>query len=198
MTHDPSNRPHYWQRYSDGGGHWRMGEPPPGSDLAAMRRGLGREAGAVPEMWRFYTTLNADGHRTRELLAEHLSLVLFAVHQQSKAQPMHRGGVGVGAAMRSLRDSGKFSVDAVDRRFAAAATATSPSELGMHLRGLVTQLRGIGQPLDYTRLFRDLRDCHYPERVSAVRRGWGAQYFVWKPRPADVNSDGISDAAASA
>jgi len=200
MTDHAPVSQHYWQRHTDGRGrHWHRGAPPPGDELAALRRGLGREPGAVPQMWRFYTTLNADGHRTRALRAEHLALTLFALHQQSRAQPMHRDDVGVGTAMQALRNSGKFSVEAVNRRFAAAATASSPNELGMHLRGLVTQLRGIGQPLDYTRLFHDLRDYHYPERVSDVRRRWGAQYFVWKASPVDDGSGAeIGDTTASA
>jgi hypothetical protein len=40
----------------------------------------------------------------------------------------------------------------------------------VHLRGLVTQLRAIGQPLDYTRLMTDLRDWPDPARLAAVRR----------------------------
>lgn len=198
----PSRRPYYWQHHTDGRGHWRRGEPPPGGELAALRRGMGKEPGAVPEMWSFYTTLDAAGRLTDALRAEHLTLALFAVHQQSKSHPMHRGGVGFGAAVRELRRSGKFSEDAVDRRFAAAATATSAGELAMHLRGLVSQLRVISQPLDYTRLLADLRDWHEPEGVPAVRRRWGSQYFVFAAKGEAGNGtstfDEPDDVAASA
>ncbi|HEX2300692.1 MAG TPA: type I-E CRISPR-associated protein Cse2/CasB, partial [Pseudonocardiaceae bacterium] len=136
-------RPHYWQRHTDGSGSWGNDGPAPGAELAALRRGIDREPGSVPAMWPFYTTLSASGALTTRLAAEHLALTLFAVHQQSLPQPVHRKGVGLGSAILELRNSGKFSPEAVDRRFAAAATATSLTELAHHLRGLIAQLRGV-------------------------------------------------------
>ena len=200
-TQVPPRPPYYWQRHTDGHGEWRKGQSPPGGELAALRRGIGKEPGSVPEMWAFYACLNPDGELTHALRAEHLALGLFALHQQSKAQPMHRGGVGFGAAVRALRRSGRFSEDAVDRRFAAAATATSATELAMHLRGLVSQLRVISQPLDYTRLLADLREWHQPRGMSAVRRRWGGQYFVFAARgenAGDADRPQESDAAVPA
>lgn len=177
---------HYWRRHTDGGGSWGKGGPAPGADLAALRRGIGRQPGEVPQMWPFYTTLRADGLPSERLRAEHLALTLFAVHQQSQARPVHRRKVGLGTAMKALRNSQKFSIEAVDRRFAAAATAATPGELAHHLRGLITQLRGVTeQPgLDYTQLFDDLRRWQYPDGQARVRRTWGSQYFVWS-QPSD-------------
>lgn len=172
-----TGRPPFWARFS-------AAKLPGGDQLAALRRGIDREAGTVPQLWPYYTTLTEDGHRTRALLAEHLALTLFAVHQQSKPTLMHQDGIGLGTAVLRLKRSGKFSEDAVDRRFAAAATATSLTELAVHVRGLVTQLRGIAQPLDYTRLTRDLRDWQTPDGAAAVRRHWGGQYFA--PPKADA------------
>jgi CRISPR system Cascade subunit CasB len=175
--------PYYWQRYTDGTGSWAKGEPPPGHELAALRRGLGREPGTVPAMWPYYTTLSGDGRVSAELQAEHCALALFSVHQQSQARPMHLEGIGLGTAMRALRNDEKYSAEAVDRRFAAAATATSFVEIAAHLRALVTQLRTIRQALDYTRLVKDLRDWQYPDRIAAVRRRWGSQYFTASEQP---------------
>ncbi|OHV33121.1 type I-E CRISPR-associated protein Cse2/CasB [Pseudofrankia sp. EUN1h] len=143
-----------------------------------MRRGVGREAGSVPEMWGFYRMLTATGRASEKLQAEHTALTLYAVHQQSISDSMHRPGVGLGRALLRLRQSGTFSVDAVDRRFNAAATATSLDEASYHLRGLVRQLRGIPQGLDYTRLFQDLVAWQVPEQISTVRRRWGRDYFT--------------------
>ncbi|GLY68777.1 type I-E CRISPR-associated protein Cse2/CasB [Amycolatopsis taiwanensis] len=173
---------HFWERVVAEDGKWRATEGgAPTAELAALRRGVNREPGDVAEMWPFYTTLRSDGTLSEALRAEHLALTLFAVHQQSVARPMHAAGIGLGTAIRALRESTKFSPDAVDRRFSAAATATSLNELGMHLRGLIGQLRVMdrpGQPLDYTQLFRDLRDWQRPENQARVRRRWGSQYFV--------------------
>ncbi len=192
-----AHREFFWERYSTGDGSWRKASgAPAGGDLAALRRGIGKEAGSVPEMWPFYTTLTADGRLTAALRAEHVALTLYAVHQQSLAQPAHRSGLGLGSAMRTLRDSDEFSAEALDRRFTAAATATSLAELSVHLRGLVTQLRAIrpGPGLDYSWLFRDLRDWQWADRVSAVRRRWGSQYFVGHAEP---SSPGLPDSPAA-
>src|SRR4051812_24984458 len=135
--------PHYWQRHTDGEGSWGRKGAPPGDELAALRRGIGREPGTVAQMWPYYTRLNDRGQLTAELWAEHLALTLFAVHQQSQGRPVHRHGVSLGAAVLALRRSGKFSEEALDRRFGAAATATTVGEVAHHLRGLITQLRTV-------------------------------------------------------
>jgi CRISPR system Cascade subunit CasB len=174
---DVSRRTHYWDRHTEGNGRWRRGEGPPGADLAGLRAGLGREAGEVPSMWPYYQEMNAQGWLTSQLRAEHVALTLFAVHQQGSDRPVHRSRTGLGEACRALRDSERYSEEGVNRRFAAAATAADLAELTGHLRGLITQLRTIGQGLDYTRLMWDLRDWQDPERIATVRRRWGGQYF---------------------
>lgn len=181
----PTPRRFYWQRHTDGHGQWGERGSPPGADLAALRRGIGREPGSAPEMWPYYTTLTENGALTQPLRAEHLALTLFAVHQQSLLQPVHREGVGLGSAMLALRRDQDSSPEAVDRRFGAAATATSLSEVAHHLRGLITQIRRLTpQPgLDYSQLFRDLWSWQSSERITRVRREWGSQYFVWPPEP---------------
>jgi CRISPR system Cascade subunit CasB len=179
---------YYWERYTAGDGSWKDGQEPPGEELAALRRGVGREAGDVPAMWRFYTELTQDGRKTMRLRAEHVALTLFAVHQQSKSRPMHRAGVGVGTAIVALRRDPRTSEEAVDRRFAAAATATSFTEVSAHLRGLITQIRRLDQGLDYTRLVKNLIAWQDPVRVPDIRRRWGAQYFTpLDPHPPPTN-----------
>lgn len=183
-------RGHYWERHNDGKGRWQRESWPPGADLAALRRGVGREAGTTPELWPFYTTLTRSGQLTGQLRAEHIALTLFGVHQQSQNKPMHVVEAKLGVAVRTLHtgtddDKGKFSQGAVDRRFNAAATATSLSELALHLRGLVNQLNSIGQPIDYTQLFGDLVAWQIPGRANSIRRRWGGQYFVRFADPAN-------------
>jgi len=173
-----SQRRHYWEHRLNDGGAWGK-EPPPGQDLSAMRRGFGVAAGAVPGMWPFYTTLDADGRLTRQLRAEHVALSLYGLHQQSQSAPMHRVGVGLGRALGNLRASGRYSEAAVDSRFMQAATASDIDELGFHLRGLISQLKTLKppQPLDYTLLYADLRRWQHPGGIGSVRRRWGSDYF---------------------
>jgi CRISPR system Cascade subunit CasB len=197
----------YWQHHLAGGARF-AGRA--GADLAALRRGIGRSPGSVPAMWPFYTQINPDGRATARYAAEHAALTLFAVHQQSQAACMHRNGVGLGTAVLRLRQhdqpraagpasaTGPAAPDwskehPVDRRFNSAATASDLIELVLHLRGLVTQLRDIAQPLDYTMLFDDLRVWDAPEGAARTRRRWGMQYFTRSgPKP---NEDPTTDSA---
>lgn len=175
---------------------------PEGADLAALRRGLGREAGSVPAMWRFYQTLRPDGRPSAHLHAEHAALTLFAMHQQSKDRSMHWPGVDLGSALFTLRRDERVNTDSVDRRFAAAATAGSLAELVGHLRGLINRLRdaapdpdlaresvpgrGRGQGLDYSLLVADLVSWQSPGGAAKVRRRWGARYFTLANSTANV------------
>jgi CRISPR system Cascade subunit CasB len=185
MTTDPATAPTgsaeqprrqmFWER-----NHKR--DVPDGADLAALRRGIGREPGSVPAMWRYYTTLDSEGKLTARLRAEHVALTLYSIHQQSIPTSMHQLNQGLGRALLELRRSDKFSPAAVDQRFGAAATATSLDEAAYHLRGLVRQLRQLPQGFDYTALWQDLTAWQYPDRIGRVRRQWGAQYFLGRDK----------------
>jgi CRISPR system Cascade subunit CasB len=190
-------RQRYWNRFVDQDGGWRK-DPrtgaamrPPGEDLAALRSGLGRAAVSVPQMWPFYTCQVDDRLARRdqvsdEQAAEHAALALFGLHQQAQDIPMHRPDVTLGKALRAMRYSGKFSEEAVDARVSATVAATSVPALLMRLRGLVTQLRVVKQPLDYDRLMADIRRWHRLEARQLVRRGWGLGYHAWgQPQPAE-------------
>lgn len=196
--------PFYWERVTDGAGAWiNRAKPhgPPGEELAALRSGIGRAPGTVPQMWPYYAveipdvhlTARADQWRPPSILeAEHHALTLYAVHQQSESVPVHRTDPHseLGAALRVLRQANgdESRVAAIDRRVAAAMTANSMAALAVHLRGLINLLKGLDRPraLDYSRLVDDLAVWSLPARRPAVRRRWGGQYFAWsKPSPED-------------
>jgi CRISPR associated protein len=59
-----------------------------GAVLTALRRGIGLEAGTVPEMWPFYRELNDRGHLTHRLRAEHV--VRLAAERPRGARVAHR------------------------------------------------------------------------------------------------------------
>lgn len=191
---------HYWDHYVDGDGHWRGTHRPPGEDLAAMRRGIGRRPGTVPVMWKLHKVSYEERPSdpdwvSPEYEGEHHALSLYAVHQQSRLrptdQPVHQPGASIGVAIRALqagqpeRDEGKAS--AIDRRFYAAVTATSVEEVAHHLRGLIRQLRGLERvgALDYTQLAKDLADWRHPDRRDRVRRSWGLAYHARQTRDDD-------------
>ncbi|MFE3444955.1 type I-E CRISPR-associated protein Cse2/CasB [Nocardia sp. NPDC059180] len=183
----------YWNRFSREGAAGQV--LPPGEDLAAFRSGVGREALTVPKMWPFYTItpdesahLERFGAASAGQQAEHAALALFGVHQQSQKTLMHMPGIGLGSALRVLRGHEKYSADAVDRRVSAMVSATSVSMLTYRLRGLVTQLRDIKQPLDYDRLLRDLEHWPWPDRRQRVRTAWAQGYQRWE-KPAETTTD---------
>jgi CRISPR system Cascade subunit CasB len=100
---------------------------------------------------------------------------------------MHNADLPFGEALLTLRTSGKYSEEAIDRRVNATATATSQGELIMHLRGLVTRLRSLrpSQPLNYSQLVEDIYDWNTADGQQRVRRRWGAQYYGWARRDRD-------------
>jgi CRISPR system Cascade subunit CasB len=192
MSDQPKQKLRYWNLFATPDGSWRAHPvtgilgPPPGEDLAALRTGLSVPPGASVKVWRFCVTPADDrlarrGVVTREQKAEHAALALYGLHQQSqRTSSMHKRGVSVGAALRTLRGTGAYSEEALDRRVNAAATATSTPALLSRLRSLVTQLRGQGIPLDYDLLLRDLVAYDRAEGRPAVRERWGAAYYGWR------------------
>jgi CRISPR system Cascade subunit CasB len=154
-----------------------------------LRSGLGREAGTVPALWRYYTCEVDDraarrGEVSAEQAAEHAALALYGLHQQAKNAPMHRPGVPLGRALRKLHVGGRFSRQAVDATVTAAATTTSVPALLIRLRGLVTMLRAVDQPLDYDQLMRLILDWRHADDRRRARRAWAVQYQVWVPEAA--------------
>ncbi|MGW0811406.1 type I-E CRISPR-associated protein Cse1/CasA [Nonomuraea sp. NPDC002799] len=193
MTSTTDRIVRYWTRYVAADGTWRSHQgPPPGEDLAVFRAGLGRPAGTVPALWPYYTSpiddwLARQGKVSHELTAEHAALALYGLHQQSRSDPMHRPGVPLGQALRRLHKQSEsdrgFMREAVDRRVNAAASATQVGAFLTHLRGLISQMRIVGAPLDYDLLLRDIRYWQRPDTRQLTRRRLGLDYYGWQPKP---------------
>ncbi|MFF8646467.1 type I-E CRISPR-associated protein Cse2/CasB [Streptomyces sp. NPDC015345] len=173
-------RPWYWEDFAPDGA--KAGELPPGGDLAALFLGLTLAAGTAPQMWRFYRTPVDDQHAGRgeasdDQKAEHMALALFATHQQSKTTLMHHQGIRFGTAVRALHE--RFPEEAVASRMSAAAQARSQNAVFFHLRGLISQLSVISQPIDYTLLLTDLKAWPWPDGRSRAIRRWGSAYHAY-------------------
>lgn len=165
--------------------------------LARLRRGLGKQPGEVPDLLELtlisgedtYTSWSDDP--TNEECAVHAALTLYALHQQSKNQPMHKTGEGFGKALRELqRRSGRS--EAVQRRFEALMTAINFAEVVQHARGLIGQLRTPKQPVpfDYARFADDLVRLQRGGRyANQVRLAWGRDFH----RGADSEEDTTAD-----
>lgn len=154
--------------------------------LARLRRGIGKEVGALPDLWEVLAglpgELRDDGRPTWQERAAYTAITLYALHQQSKSEPMHVPGRRLGEALRELRKSSP-SEDPVRRRFLALGTAQSFTETVYHVRGLITLLRSHSIGLDYGSFADDLYWLQ-TTRADRVRLQWGRDFY----RPVNDNT----------
>ena len=151
--------------------------------MAALRGAVAREPGEVPEVWELTQVKvpdNAGDAPTREEIAVHTAMTLYAVHQQSRTATMFRPGVGLGRAARELvgRDEENPSAQ---KRFNALVTSTTVAELRHHLRGFVSQLRARDIALDHAMLADDITRFQRPNGAKQVRLAWARQYYSLSP-----------------
>lgn len=149
--------------------------------LAELRRAVSDEPGTNPGAWEWTQVAvpeNVGDSPTWDEMAAHLAMTLYATHQQSRSEPMHRTGSGFGAAMRKLVFAdGSEENPAARARFNTLVTATTISELRTHLRSVIGLLRQRGIPLDYGMLADDLAQFQRPGGANIVRRRWSRQYY---------------------
>lgn len=148
-------------------------------ELAALRGAVAREPGEVPATWELTQVKVPDyagDAPTREEIAVHTAITLYAVHQQSRTAPMFRPGVGLGRAARELvgRDEENPSAQ---KRFNALVTSTTIAELRHHLRGFVSLLRARDITLDHAMLADNIVRFQRPNGAKQVRLAWARQYY---------------------
>lgn len=149
------------------------------AQVAALRKGASRSPGELPEIWELTRVEVPDGAGdapTWEEIAVHTAMTLYAVHQQSRTEPMFSPSVGLGSAAHDLvgRDEENPSARA---RFNALVTSTTVAELRHHLRGFVSLLRARGIALDHAMLADDIVGFQRPGGAKKVRLNWARQYY---------------------
>ena len=157
----------------------------PGSRAACarLRRAIGKNPGATPDIWDF--TLQGmppewdsrGGKPSHEEWAVHTALTLYALHRQGKDHSMNAKDVSFGAAVSKLVQKDLGRVDAVRRRFNAVATATDFSELANHARGLVQLFKSDDIAMDYSRFAVDLFYFLLPGGADQVRLRWAEDFY---------------------
>lgn len=148
-------------------------------ELAALRKGASRSPGELPEIWELTRVEVPDGAGdapTWEEIAVHTAMTLYAVHQQSRTEPMFHPGVGLGRAARRLIGSPDEENPSARARFNAMVTSTTVAELRHHLRGFVSLLRARGIALDHAMLADDVLRFQQPGGARSVRLNWARQY----------------------
>lgn len=153
------------------------------ASLARLRRAVTAAPGADPAVWGETFEgipgglIGRDDTPSHHEVAAHTAITLFAVHQQSKRDPMHTTGIGFGQAVQRLAAAGRSGDSAVMSRFQALGTATDFAETVYHARSLITQFRAANVQLDYGRFAEDLADLQVPSRADGVRLRWGREYY---------------------
>ncbi|WP_116114834.1 type I-E CRISPR-associated protein Cse2/CasB [Austwickia chelonae] len=168
----------------------RGGEQPTAygaSTMAALRRADPNMPGNEPAVWEITLgelpdSLAGSSRNDRPSQAEkaiHAALCLYAVHQQSRSDGVHRPGTRFGQAVRQLAwergDKKELDSSVIAKFHQAGSAATERRRLAV-MRTLLTLMRaersaGIG--LDYGLLACDLYDLSSPRSASRVRLSWG-------------------------
>ncbi|MGW1728530.1 type I-E CRISPR-associated protein Cse2/CasB [Streptomyces sp. NPDC002306] len=175
--------------------------------LARLRRGAGRDAADLPDLWTLVDTAplhtRLEGVRplsedelVRAENALHAALTLWALHQQSRGARMHRSHAlkqpaGLGAAARRLMPPGAID-EPVRKRLVRAGTAPDLTSLSQRLRDLIVLLRRADIPLDYGLLAGQLYAWQWPGGAGTIRREWGRSFHSWQDAddtPARENAD---------
>lgn len=178
------------------------------SQLARLRQANSKGPGESPDTWDVeFAGLpeslrgRGDAPATAGEWAVHLALTLYAIHQQSLQQEMHkrtnreaREWRGIGNAVSHLvyvdRQDGRgeqLSPGEMPRRFSALVTSESVEELAHYARQLVSQLRRASIPLDYARFAGQIYEFQNPYRRERIRLEW-AREFTQQPSTGDSSS----------
>lgn len=134
--------------------------------LAALRRGLGKPAGASVEVLPYVVPWLPQDAQAWEEEPYFTVASLFAAHPKP-------GGIGtMGTVLgRIAREGGSASVE---RRFMALLNS-HPEDLPERLRHAVALARSRDIPVNWHQLFRDLRGWGHPDRY--VQRRWARDFW---------------------
>lgn len=159
--------------------------------LAALRRAASKEPGEIAEIWET-TQVDVPDHvgnaPTWEEIAVHTAMTLYALHQQSRPQPMYCQGFGLGRAARRL--VGDEENSSKRARFNALVTSSTVTELRRHLRTFVSLLRAQEIPMDHAMLADDIVQFQRPGQAKSVLLRWARQYYlIPQGHKADASSD---------
>ncbi|MFJ6729796.1 type I-E CRISPR-associated protein Cse2/CasB [Streptomyces sp. NPDC091281] len=162
--------------------------------VARLRRGVGRPAGEIADLWGLIGTeplyeryergeLSEESVRQAEEAA-YAAVTLWSLHQQSHhTSRMHRRpGPELGTAVRRLAPGTEID-EPTRKRFVRVGTAATPVILAGRLRDLVLLLRRAAIPLDYGLLADQLVTWQRPDGPPKVRRSWGRSFLVVPRRP---------------
>lgn len=155
---------------------------------AQLRSALSKQVGTVPAIWQYTVETGPErllgDEPTRGERAVHTALTLWALHQRSHEEPMHRVneyGRTIGAAVLRVALLGVGAGERPEnhpiyRRFCAMMMAQTFDALVTHARGLIGICSSANVPLNYARFASDLYDWQDVARRSVIVRQWGRDF----------------------
>jgi len=158
--------------------------------LARLRRAVGKETGAVPDVWEFTLDLPDElagetGIPTPAENAAFIALTLYAMHAQGSKDDMdiHNLDAGsLGKAASRLNAKSPENEKGIKRRFDALATAKTYTEIANHARGMIQLLKAGSIALDYGRFAKDIFLLQFPSYASEVKLSWGQDYYRYSQK----------------
>jgi CRISPR system Cascade subunit CasB len=145
--------------------------------LAALRRGLGKPPGTVPEMHQYVMVAMPNDLRRWQQDIYYIVAALFAMHPDGAKS----GNMGdhFAKARRLINDP-----TAIERRF-TTLLAAHVDDLPVYLRQAVSYLRSKDVPVNWHQLIWDLRNWGHPDRY--VQRWWAGSFWS-SPREEETDT----------
>lgn len=161
------NKEHYFISYLKS-----LAEKDDRAALAALRRGLGKEPGTEPEMYRYIIPFLPENVYPAQEKAFYLIAALFASHPASTS----KGNLGNHLAQAR----GENNADALERRFTALLSA-HPDDLPNYLRQTISLLKSKDVPVNWDQLLRDMLWWNDQTRKRWATAFWGYRNETEKP-----------------
>ena len=160
-------------------------DPSARATLAMLRRGLGKEPGDAPEMYRFVQPRLAAVEEWDER-RYYLVASLFAAHQINwpESNTIDPRRANIGASFRRLIKAKPETSNSTQRRFEALLECDR-EELPSHLRHAVSLLKSGEIWIHWEQLLRDI--ARWDREGKPVQRQWARAF--WSERSDDESAD---------
>lgn len=154
--------------------------------LAELRRGLGKAPGTLPGLWEWTLEGLPEGlksgtdHPTNAEWAIHISMTLYAFHQQGRSpsfENMNKEKISLGRAVSLLAGNQQEDRDRYQKKLEMLTKTETVEIAAALLRQIVSQLRAKGIPLDYPALASDILAFQYEESRRNVLLKWGQDFY---------------------
>ncbi len=175
--------------------HTRDSDPAARATLAMLRRGLGKEPGEAPEMYRYVQPRLAAVAEWDEG-RYYLVASLFAAHQVNwpETDTPDPRRLNIGASFRQFINAKPESSDSTQRRFEALLECDR-EELPIHLRHAVSLLKSDEVPIHWEQLLWDI--ALWNREGKPVQRRWARAFWDTASRDGDGANEQTNDESNS-